>query len=324
MTTPAPRLSFIVPVTNGAAHLTRCLESIRQQDLPADAAEVVVVACGSTDGSEAIARPLATTVVSCPPMNAASARNRAVTHARGPVLAFVDADHEIGPAWAATALRLLADPGVVAAGAPYHAPADGNWVQRAYDSFRRRSTSTEDTAWLASGNLAVRREAFERIGGFDATLETCEDVDLCYRLTQAGRLVSDPGLTSVHHGDPRSLRALFLGELWRGRDNLTVSFRHPLSLRDLPSVLTPVVMLLVLMAIPVGLATWTLGGRWVVAAAALLATALAGSRAVLMTTRRGGAGPITFFQSLVVACVYEVARAMALVGRAGHDVRRRA
>ena len=48
-----------------------------------------------------------------------------------------------------------------------------------------RSTP-ERVTWLGSGNMAVRRSAFEEVGGFDTTLETCEDVDLCRKLRARG------------------------------------------------------------------------------------------------------------------------------------------
>ena len=101
--------------------------------------------------------------------------------------------------------------------------------------------------WLGSGSLAVWREVFEKVGGFDSRLETCEDVDFCQRLRRNGYgLWSDDRLRSVHLGDPRTLRALFFGELWRGRDNLKVSLRGPLTPRALPSVLIPLTILLLL------------------------------------------------------------------------------
>ena len=42
-------------------------------------------------------------------------------------------------------------------------------------------------------------------------------------------------LRNVHHGDPASLARVFLGELWRGRDNARVSLRTPRSWRTLAS-----------------------------------------------------------------------------------------
>src|SRR5207237_2176262 len=119
--------------------------------------------------------------------------------ARGDMVAFVDADHEIDPGWAESAAETLSGPGVGAVGAPYHAPRDGTWVQQVYDTLRTRVPGCQDASWLGSGNLAVRAEAFRRVQGFDPTLETCEDVDLCQRLRAAGyRVMSDHRLRSVH------------------------------------------------------------------------------------------------------------------------------
>lgn len=98
-----------------------------------------------------------------------------------------------------------------------------------YDRLRRHQGGVRDTGWLPSGNLVVRTEVFRQLGGFDTSLETCEDVDLCQRLVAGGgRLMETDRMHSTHFGDPATLRALFFGELWRGRDNLKVSLRGPL------------------------------------------------------------------------------------------------
>ena len=134
--------------------------------------------------------------------------------------------------------------GVAATGAPYVSPPAANWVQESYDNLRARPSSRQDVDWLGSGNLAVSRAPFERLGGFDRSLEACEDVDLCNRLRLAGhRIVADPALRSVHFGDPSTLRALFFGELWRGRDNARVTWRGPRTLRHLRSMLIPIATL---------------------------------------------------------------------------------
>src|SRR6478735_2016835 len=104
----------------------------------------------------------------------------------------------------------------VAAGAPYRSPAHATWVQLMYDAMREHPSEPATTRWLGSGNLVVRRAAFDAVGGFDSQLEACEDVDLCRKLRlRGGTLVSTPGMTSVHLGDPPTLGALFRGELWR-------------------------------------------------------------------------------------------------------------
>jgi hypothetical protein len=70
-----------------------------------------------------------------------------------------------------------------------------------------------ETRWLGAGNMVACRRDFERLGGFDGTLEACEDVDPCASSNTGGVLVNAPGMFNRHFGDPATLRALFRGEL---------------------------------------------------------------------------------------------------------------
>jgi hypothetical protein len=176
--------------------------------------------------------------------------------------------------------------------------------------------------WLASGNLAVRRDAFNAIGGFDGSLEACEDVDLCQRLRMTGgRLLSDGRMRSIHYGDPSTLRELFAGELWRGRDNLRVSLRPPRSLRTLASLAAPAAQLLTVILTVASLA---LGGTHALTLAAVAATAalgIAGLQAVRMLGGSGAHDPLALAQAFVVAGVFGLARGLALILRMPHGVR---
>jgi GT2 family glycosyltransferase len=319
-----PQLSFIVPVRNDAYRLRRCLETIRDTSAHLRS-EIVVIDNGSTDGSDTVGRESGAHVIVLPNERVAVLRNAGARAAKGELVAFVDADHELAPGWAATAVAVFDDPAVAAAGAQYHAPADGTWVQRMYDNFRRHERGRRNVDWLPSGNLIVRRSAFERVGGFDTSLETCEDVDLCQRLRAAGwRLVEAEELRSVHLGDPATLRALFLGELWRGRDNLRVSLRRPFSLRAVPSTAFPIATLLSLVGLAAGLLAWPIGGWPLAAAAAVILLGLLAARttSLLVRAHRAGRSGRLVLDALLVGGVYDVARACAIVSGTSHDVRR--
>lgn len=58
-----------------------------------------------------------------------------------------------------------------------------------------------ETSWFSGAAVAVKREAFEAVKGFDANLFMyCEDVDLSWRLRAQGyRLLYCPSLTITHH-----------------------------------------------------------------------------------------------------------------------------
>ncbi len=322
MSEALPLVSFVIPVLNDARRLANCLASVRKSDYPADRLEIIVADNGSTDGSDRVGREAGATVLSLPGRAVAQLRNDAVAAARGDIIAFVDADHEISPGWVRSAVETLSAPGTAAVGATYTTPPGGTWVQRQYDRLRRRDTRVRDTEWLGSGNLAIWRAMFEHLGGFDTSLETCEDVDLCQRLRAAGAKVkSDPRLESTHFGDPATLRELFFGELWRGRDNFRVSLRPPVTVRNLVGLGVTVAELLLLALAAAGLATIGLFGGPIAAVALIGIAALACLQSVRML--RSGA-PIRFAdvpQTFTVAGVYGVARALALVVRAPHRMR---
>ena len=316
-----PDLSFIIPVRNDATRLQHCLRSIAAGRVPPVQIELVVADNGSTDESAAVARAAGATVVLLPGVRIGELRNRAVGAARGALLAFVDADHEIGPGWIQAAVSVLSDPQVAAVGAPYQPPSPATWVQRLYNRLRRHPGAQEDVDWLGSGNMAVRRSAFERAGGFDTTLETCEDVDLCRKLRGCGyRLVADARLYNVHYGDPRTLRHVFLSELWRGRDNVRVSLRAPRSWRSIVSAAIPVSTLLALALMAIGLVAGTALGLAAASVAGLSVLTLIALRAAVMS---GGARTGDFPRACAVAAAYELGRAFALTARAGYARRRR-
>jgi glycosyltransferase involved in cell wall biosynthesis len=315
-------VTVIVPVRNGARFVPTCLQSIGADPYPDGYREILVADNGSTDGSAALAESLGARVLSKPGLAVSWLRNEAVKASSGELLAFIDVDHEIDGGWLSAALDALRDPSVAAAGAPCHPPRNATWVQTMYDAMRDHVESPVDTRWLGAGNFVVRRDAFEGVGGFDAALETCEDVDLCQRLRRSGvRLVNTPYMVNRHFGDPATLSALFRGELWRGRDNLRVSLRGPLSWRDLPSIAVPILWLVVI-ALVAG-ALWS-GSPL---AAGLAATGLGGlalasvARAAGMIRRRGFPAGVQWAQALVVALVYDLARAVSLVVRASHRTR---
>ena len=316
-----PILSFVIPVKNDAERLARCLRSIRESSRPAGPVEIIVVDNGSTDRSVSTARSLGATVLSLPGGRLGALRNQGAETAQSSRLAFVDADHEIGPGWVTAAIDAMAPPDVAAVGAPCHSPKGGTWVQNTYNTLRRHSPGQQQVDWLGSGNLVVRRSAFQLVGGFDPALETCEDVDLCRKLRAAGHLLlSDDRLVNIHYGDPATLRHVFAGELWRGRDNLRVSFRHPRTWRIVTSAIIPALMLLALVVGLTGFAWGSTRSLQMSVAALVLLLALPAARALSMVRqpRRIGALPSAF----VVACAYELGRALALATRAGYSLRR--
>ena len=321
-TTAAAAVAFVIPVRNDAQRLQTCLQSLAAA-ATSTAHDVLVLDHGSRDGSDRVARDAGARVITHRGGNVATLRNMGAARTSAPLIAFVDADNEVAAGWLAAALEAFGQPGVGLSGAPYHAPEHGTWVQRTYDALRRRPTRVEPAEWLGAGNMVVRREVFESVGGFDETLETCEDVDLCAKITAGGwQVLAVPGMTSLHHGDPARLGDVFWGEMWRGRDNLRVTLRGPKTLRSLVSAAMPVAWAGAAVALVVGLVVRgrigaTVAGLGLVGLAALLSL-----RVAAMRRNAGGRWPAGLWAAIRVAAVYDAGRSAAVFVGVGHGRRR--
>lgn len=316
-----PLVSVVIPVRNDARRLERCLASIRNAGYPLNRMEVLVADCGSTDDSASVGRAAGATVLPLPGLRVAEMRNRAAARSAGEILAFIDADHEICTGWLHSAVNSLHLAGVAAVGHPYDAPTPGTWVQARYDGLRNRQDGVHPVYWLGAGNLAVWRAAFRAVGGFDTTLETCEDVDLCQRLSHhGGTILSDSRMRSVHFGDPATLGALFRGELWRGRDNLRVSIRPPLSARNLASLAVPVAQL---MLVGLTVAGVFAGDRRTILLAVTGIAVIVSVQSWRLHRNRAATTAVELAQTVAVAAIYGLARAFALIVRVPHTVRHR-
>ena len=231
-------ISIILPVRNDAQRLRTCLNSIRSY---APSVSIYVIDNGSTDGSGVVAEELGASVIRCPDLRVGALRNRGCERSSSEFIAFVDSDHEVTSDWLEQGLEiLLRDESIVAVGSYCLAPPDGTWVQTTWAIHRLRGADRSEVDWLGAGNLFVRRDAFEKVGGFREDLIAAEDVDLCHRLRQLrGRIVCDKRIRNIHHGEPKTLLAFFRKEYWRGSSGVKAWISQGFPLRDLPSLLWP-------------------------------------------------------------------------------------
>jgi len=159
--------------------------------------------------------------------------------------------------------------------------------------------------------MLVRKKIYWECGGFDESLVTCEDVDLCYRIAQKYRVIEDTMIRCFHHGEPKTLQQVFRKELWRGRDNLLGIFRHGFHLDEMPSIVLPLytVATFVLLLASSLLAAFTDSSVWLaLAAGSLFSLPLIGIAA--LTGIR--AGDIRYIPHLTVLYgAYFLARGLA-------------
>jgi len=304
-------VSIIIPAYNEEKCLPLCLSSISELDWPEDNIEVIVVDNGSTDNTRVIAERFNTIILRDDEKTVSGLRNLGVSRARGEIIAFVDADCIVAGDWLKCAEKYFNRPDLAAWGAPPDIPEKPTWVQKAWYILRKRESAVETVSWLESMNLFVKKQTFLDIGGFDESLVTCEDVDLSYRLSKYGKIISDQTLKVRHIGEADTIRTFIKKELWRGRGNFHGLFRHGIQLSELPSLALPVYfgallpLLCILLLIFPGIITML---------AAITALIIPGT-AVLYKIRRKKAGCVDKCRLLILTYIYFIVRTIAVFPR---------
>lgn len=214
----APLISAIVPVYNKIGFLRQSLGSVVVAARRHGKTELIFVDHQSTDGSwEALGEyaPVAA-IYRMKGGTISTVRNFGVRQARAGLLAFIDCDCVVPPSHFVEMERLFASTEAVAIGREYGIPENAHWTERTWYALHALERDGE-CRFINGGNLAVRREPFEAVGGFDDALVVAEDTDLCARLRhQGGSLLETHRLAVVHLGNPKSVPDFFRKQVWHG------------------------------------------------------------------------------------------------------------
>jgi glycosyltransferase involved in cell wall biosynthesis len=282
-------VSIVIPARDEEENLSALLASLASLDFPRERLEIIVVDHESTDRTGEIARSAGARVLLKTGGTISSARNFGASRAAAQILAFLDADCTVAEDWLERALGYFADTKVGIVGSYYVVPLEpSTWVRRVLQAQTVARPRSSEGKWVPAGNMLIRKKVYWECGGFDESLVTCEDVDLCYRVAQKYRVIEDTAIRCFHHGEPKTLRQVFRKELWRGRDNLLGVLRHGLRWDEVPSLVLPlyaVVTLGLFLSSPL-LGALTHWGAWTVLGAGglfllplVLLAALTGIRA---------------------------------------------
>lgn len=203
------RASIIIP-SNRRPCLEAALESVRRGRTGV-AYEVVVVG-ELPPGMGALRAP--ERFVPCEGLGTGAMRNLAARGAEGEVLLFTDSDCIVDPDWLERAVAACtAERPIVAGGIrfPEENACDCGDNLAIFHAVHVSRRAGPRGAWgIGTNNLAVRREAFGRLGGFDDRLSSGEDADFLHRAVAAGLPVwFDPSFAVKHcsgRTTPESLR----------------------------------------------------------------------------------------------------------------------
>ena len=208
-------VSVVIPTFNGSKRLPHCLNALAAQDF-SGRMEIIVVDDGSTDGTNQLVENEYPNVVLVMQKNQgpAVARNVGARRAQGEVILFTDDDCVPETQWITQmALPFANEDKIVGVKGAYKTrqkPIVARFVQLEYeDKYRKLFRNRDNIDFIDTYSAGYRRSVFVESGGYDTQFRVAcaEDVELSYRLSNAGlKMVFNP-LAVVFHTHPDSLRA---------------------------------------------------------------------------------------------------------------------
>ncbi|HEU4363600.1 MAG TPA: mycofactocin biosynthesis glycosyltransferase MftF [Mycobacterium sp.] len=227
-------VTVVIPVRDNISGLQRLMAALR-------GLHVIVV----DDGSLVPVRAEALTAAHCCDVNVlrhpvsrgpAAARNSGLAACTTEFVAFLDSDVVPRRGWLEALLGHFCDP-TVALAAPRivgmthsdHLVARYEAVRSSLDLGQRESPVVPygKVAYVPSAAIICRRSELCELGGFDETLRSGEDVDLCWRLVEAGARLRYEPIALVAHDHRVQLRDWVVRKAFYGGSAAPLAARHP-------------------------------------------------------------------------------------------------
>jgi glycosyltransferase involved in cell wall biosynthesis len=181
-----PLVSIIIPTRNSAQFITACLESIRKQTYKN--IEVIIVDQESEDGTAVIAHDFRVEVITLPKPEFYSpptkSRNTGARHSKGAILYHLDSDMQLELELIQECVDIFdKDPSVGALIVHEKDLTHGYWSKA--KALERKCYWGNDEIESAR---VVRRGVFEKVGGYDESINSGEDFDIHRRYKQISKI----------------------------------------------------------------------------------------------------------------------------------------
>lgn len=190
-------ISFVIPIYNRPEELKELLESfVHQEESPASY-EIIVVEDGSVNPSDGVIKlfDLPIKYVTQSNTGPGGARNRGVAEARSEWVVFLDSDAVLPPSYLTAVYNAISETPCDLWGGPDRARADFTVIQKAIDYSMtsmlttggiRGKKKSVDQFYPRTFNMGIKRELFDRLGGFRNGMRYGEDLDLSMRALEQG------------------------------------------------------------------------------------------------------------------------------------------
>lgn len=227
-----PKVSVVVASYNGERTLRSCLDSLQRMNYPDY--EVILVDDGSADTTPQIAAmfPKVRTIRHQQNLGLSVARNSGIAAATGEIVAFTDSDCRADEDWLYYLVASLLESDFAGMGGPNLLPPEDSAVAAAVmvsPGGPAHVMLTDHQAEHIPGcNMAFYKWALDEIGGFDPIYTRAgDDVDVCWRLQQAGYKIGFSPASFVWHYRRSTVMAYLRQQQGYGEAEALLVRKHP-------------------------------------------------------------------------------------------------
>lgn len=202
------KIAAVIPTYNSEDTIEECIRSLLNQTRKFD--EIIVVDNLSSDHTTGIARQLGVKVYRVK-SNRSEARNYGTKVANADIIAFIESDSVYNECWVEEVLKGFEKYDCVIDKRAVYAPK--TFIAKMNDAvFDMRFKNYKPfSIW------AIRKDLFERVGGFNEKLEAFEDVELGDRLIEKGyKIYFAKNAVQYHKGEPKTLKEALKRSWWFG------------------------------------------------------------------------------------------------------------
>jgi glycosyltransferase involved in cell wall biosynthesis len=227
-----PKVSVVVASYNGERTLRACLDSLLRLNYPDY--EVILVDDGSTDTTRTLA---ATYQCICylrheTNLGLSAARNTGIGAASGEIIAFTDSDCRADEDWLYYLVGGLIDGDFAGIGGPNLLPPEDSPVAAAVmvspGGPAHVMLTDRQAEHIPGCNMAFYKSALLEIDGFDPIFHQAgDDVDLCWRLQQAGFKIGFSAAAFVWHYRRSTIRQYLHQQKGYGEAEAMLVRKHP-------------------------------------------------------------------------------------------------
>jgi cellulose synthase/poly-beta-1,6-N-acetylglucosamine synthase-like glycosyltransferase len=233
-----PKVSIIICTYNSAKYLYDVLDAIHTQNYPKNLIEIIIIDDNSKDNTVKLAKSYKRKfkhlrVIVKPkrlPKGAAVSTNLGVKLAKGEIVCSIDSDAIISKGWIKTIVAQFKDPkvgsvaGFINTANPEYLPARlvGAELEDRYARIRKKEVDHVSTC-----NTAYRRSALKKVGGLDPKIYYRDDVDLSYKLKNAGYKILLLKRVGCRHHWKESFRGYLRQQFNVAYGRMQIISRHP-------------------------------------------------------------------------------------------------